>query len=140
MMTWSRFIGVSLVMLMLAGITHAKKDEGPTEVTGISYYKLDPKIITNVKSDSPTRAGYVQVKIHIMGADSNTKEALEHHTPYVRDIIITELGQHSKSKLRSPVGQAQVRRKLTRQLQQFMEREREEVSVENVLITEIVVE
>lgn len=132
-------LSILLGLCFCMSTAFAAKDDAKPQ--GISYYKLDPKILTNVKTPPGAKRGnYIQVSVDIMGADANTIEAIEHHEPHIRHILIMLFGKHGRNKLRSPVGQSQIRQQATDLLQEFMERENEEVTIENVLFTQVIVE
>lgn len=74
---------------------HGEEDPAEDQVVEpeIGYYNLNPDIVTNVATLSPTdKLHYVRIKMSLMLEDSRDSSIIADVEPVIRDAIVTILG------------------------------------------------
>lgn len=108
----------------------AAKPTGPV----ISYYALEPDIITNYLSDSKT-LGYVRLTVDLMAASEEDKNLLKLHDPLIRDVIIRILGSKNSAQIKSLASREELRKECETRVNDLLEKEAGKRAVKELLFT-----
>ena len=106
------------------------KPTGPV----ISYYSLEPDIITNYLSDSKT-LGYVRLTVDLMAASEEDNNLLKLHDPLIRDVIIRILGSKNSAQIKSLASREELRKECETRVNDLLEKEAGKRAVKELLFT-----
>lgn len=138
-----RWIILGCLFLILAGgggyagwvmTTVEEEDSRPQPP---KFMELEPFIIT-LKSD--TRPHYLQLKLSLMSRETATIKILEVYRPMIRNEIIRYLGKLEFEEVKQPGASDAIRENGLNQLRALLEREQVEVSIEDMVITDMVIQ
>lgn len=100
-----------------------------------AYIGLEPDIVTNFLGPSAKKLGYVRVTVELMLYDVDQLEIAEHHMPLLRATAIEIFGRQPEEKVKSLTGREDIRRAITKALQDLMQRETGAQIVKDVIFT-----
>ncbi|ALP41225.1 flagellar basal body-associated FliL family protein [Aeromonas schubertii] len=125
-------------LLLLTGLAVHAEDEPPADGTQvppvISYYALDPDIITNYLGDSRT-LGYVRVTVELMAANEGDKKIIETNDPLIRDTIIRLLGSKTGDQIKSLVTREELRKECEDKVNELLLKEAGKKAVKALIFT-----
>lgn len=98
------------------------------------YFGFEPDIITNYVNNKK-KLGYIRITAELMISNSANLEAVEHHSPLLRDAIIGVLGKESEETIRSLTGREEVRLKCVREIKRLLKKETGNEIIKDVLFT-----
>ena len=75
----------------------------------ISYFSLDPEIITNYITTN-NEMGYIRIKIEVMINNAGDLALVQKHEPLIRDTINDVLGKETVERIRSLKGRDLIRK------------------------------
>lgn len=134
---------LGLVTLILAGgggyagWTMMAVEEEDTRPQPPNFMVLEPFVIT-LKSDS--RPHYLQLKLSLMSRDPETIKSLEIYRPMIRNEIIRYLGTLEFETVKKPGASDAIRENSLNQLLALMEKEQVEANIEELVITDMVIQ
>lgn len=100
-----------------------------------AYYGFEPSIITNYVAVKK-KMGYVRLTVELMIEDSSDYEAVEHHSPLLRDAIITILGQQSEAKIKSINGRNEIQKLCEEKVKNLLKQETGGTLIKKLLFTQ----
>ena len=134
---------LGLVMLILAGgggyvgWTMMAVEEEDNRPKPPNFMVLEPFVIT-LKSDS--RPHYLQLKLSLMSREPDTIKALEIYRPMIRNEIIRYLGTLQFEEIKKPGASDTMRENALSQLLVLLEKEQVEASIEELVVTDMVIQ
>ena len=134
---------LGLVFLILAGgggyagWSMMAAEEGDDRPKPPNFMMLDPFIIT-LKSDS--RPHYLQLKLSLMSREPETIEILKVYRPMIRNEIIRYLGTLNFEETKAPGASDVIRENALQQLLELLKKEQVEASIEELVITDMVIQ
>lgn len=132
-----------LVMLILAGgggyagWTMMAAKEEDNRLKPPHFMVIEPFIIT-LKSDS--RPHYLQLKLSLMSRKPETIKTLEIYRPMIRNEIIRYLGTLTFEEVKKPGASDSIRENGLNKLLVLLEKEQVEASIEELVITDMVIQ
>ncbi len=100
-----------------------------------AYFGFEPSIITNY-STVQKKMGYVRISVELMIENSSNFEIVEHHSPLLRDAIITIIGQQPESKIKSINGRHEIQRLCEDKIKALLKRETGGTLIKKLLFTQ----
>lgn len=100
-----------------------------------AYFGFEPSIITNY-SAVQKKMGYVRISVELMIENSSNFEIVEHHSPLLRDAIITIIGQQPESKIKSINGRHEIQRLCEDKIKALLKRETGGTLIKKLLFTQ----
>lgn len=131
------------ITLMLAGgggyyaYTASQEPEDYNRPKPPHFMILEPFVIT-LKSD--TRPHYLQLKLSLMSREKSTIDDLEIYRPMIRNEIIRYLGSLRFQDVKQPGASDLIRESALDQLLALFEKEQVEASIEELVITDMVIQ
>ena len=137
------WIILGLVTLLLAGgggyagwtMMAAEENDGRPQPP--NFMLLEPFVIT-LKSDS--RPHYLQLKLSLMSREPETIESLEVYRPMIRNELIRYLGTLKFEEVKLPGAGDAMRENALKQLLALLEKEQFEGNIEELVITDMVIQ
>ena len=112
--------------------------EGEAEVDPnkpvISYFSLDPEIITNYITTN-NEMGYIRIKVELMVNNAGDLALVTKHEPMIRDTINDILGQETVERIRSLKGRDEIRAECQNHINERLEKETGKQPVREVIFT-----
>ncbi len=99
------------------------------------YFGFEPDIITNYVAVKK-KLGYVRLTVELMIEGSNNLEAVEHHSPLLRDAIINIIGQQPEEKIKSINGRHEIQRLCEDQVKTLLTQETGKPLVKRLMFTQ----
>jgi len=121
---------LQLIALMIL-ITSSSK----SNAADYAYFGFEPSIITNYIAVKK-KMGYVRLTVELMITDSSDYEAVEHHSPLLRDAIITILGQQSEAKIKSIKGRNEIQKLCEEKVKSLLKKETGQTLIKKLLFTQ----
>lgn len=100
----------------------------------ISYFSLDPEIITNYITTN-NEMGYIRIKAELMVNSAADLALVTKHEPMIRDTINDVLGQETVERIRSLKGRDEIRKECQDQINERLEKETGKRLVRELLFT-----
>ena len=100
-----------------------------------AYYGFEPQIITNYVAVKK-KMGYVRLMVELMIEDSSNYEAVEHHSPLLRDAIITIIGQQPEAKIKSINGRHEIQKLCEEKVKSILTKETGQPLIKKLLFTQ----
>jgi len=117
-----------LLFVFLLGSTSANTSD-------YAYYGFEPDIVTNYIAVQK-KMGYVRLTVELMITESNNLEIVEHHSPLLRDAIITIIGQQPESKIKSIMGRSEIQLLCEEQVKALLKKETGQPLIKKLLFTQ----
>lgn len=99
------------------------------------YFGFEPDIITNYVAVKK-KLGYVRLTVELMIEGSSNLEAVEHHSPLLRDAIIHIIGQQPEEKIKSINGRHEIQRLCEEEVKALLTRETGQPLVKRLMFTQ----
>ena len=99
-----------------------------------AYYGFEPDIITNyvvVKK----KMGYVRLTVELM-VEGDNLDIVEHHSPLLRDAIITIIGQQPEGKIKSIKGRSEIQLMCEEKVKELLKKETGDILIKKLLFTQ----
>lgn len=106
-----------------------------TKAADYVYYGFEPAIVTNYVAVKK-KMGYVRLTVELMIEGPNNFEVVEHHSPLLRDAIITIIGQQTEEKIKSIRGRSEIQRLCELKVQNLLTQETGQPLVKKLLFTQ----
>jgi flagellar FliL protein len=100
----------------------------------VAYFGLEPDIITNYVAVKK-KMGYVRLSVELMVSGENL-EIVEHHSPLLRDAIITIIGKQSEAKVKSIKGRSEIQLLCEEQVKELLAKETGQPLIKKLLFTQ----
>ena len=100
-----------------------------------AYFGFEPSIITNYVSVKK-KMGYFRLTVELMIEDSSNYEVVEHHSPLLRDAIITIIGQQAEAKIKSINGRHEIQRLCEEKVKNLLTKETGKPLIKKLLFTQ----
>ncbi|MDO6445372.1 flagellar basal body-associated protein FliL [Colwellia sp. 1_MG-2023] len=100
-----------------------------------AYFGFEPEIITNYVAVKK-KMGYVRLTVELMIEDSSNFEAVEHHSPLLRDAIIDIIGQQPEAKIKSINGRHEIQKLCEDQIKSLLTKETGQPLIKKLLFTQ----
>ena len=107
----------------------------PSKAADYAYFGFEPEIITNYVAVKK-KIGYVRLTVELMIEESNNLEVVEHHSPLLRDAIITILGQQPEEKVKSIKGGTEIKRLCEDRVKELLVKETGKPLTKKLLFTQ----
>ncbi len=130
-----QFFLLGAILVSTASVYAA--EEGDKE--RLKYYAIRPAFVTNLKSP-PNRPVFLQIKVDLMTYETSTIDAVKEHMPQIRHRLLMVFSEKTPDELRSREGAEQLKVTTLEQIQQILEQEGSDGSVEQVLFTEMLIQ
>ncbi len=118
-----------LILLVLTLSTYSIK------AADYVYFGFEPDIITNYVAVKK-KLGYVRLTVELMIDGSGNLEAVEHHSPLLRDAIINIIGQQPEEKIKSINGRHEIQKMCEEQIQALLTQETGKPLVKKLMFTQ----
>lgn len=99
-----------------------------------AYFGFEPDIITNYVAVKK-KMGYVRLTVELMVAGENL-EIVEHHSPLLRDAIITIIGKQPEAKVKSIKGRSEIQLLCEEQVKELLTKETGKPLIKKLLFTQ----
>lgn len=99
------------------------------------YFGFEPDIITNYIAVKK-KMGYVRLTVELMIEGSGNLEAVEHHSPLLRDAIINIIGKQPESKIKSINGRHEIQRMCEEQVKALLTQETGKPLIKKLMFTQ----
>lgn len=106
----------------------------PAQAYDYAYYGFEPQIVTNYVA-TQKKLGFVRLTVELM-VDAKDLEAVEHHSPLLRDAIITIIGQQPQSQIKSIKGRGEIRKLCEIKVKNLLQKETGQELVKKLLFTQ----
>ncbi|WP_406665559.1 flagellar basal body-associated protein FliL [Gallaecimonas sp. GXIMD1310] len=113
---------------------HAADDSKAQTQPEYGYYELNPDIITNYLGDKP-HLGYLRVSVQLMVKNKAKLAILELHAPLLRDAIIQLIGDRTGDQVKSLIGREKLRKDCLKAVQELLQAETGDPTVDDLLFT-----
>jgi len=100
----------------------------------ISYFSLDPEIITNYITAN-NEMGYIRIKIEVMVNNAGDLALVQKHEPLIRDTINDVLGQETVERIRSLKGRDLIRQECQDKVNERLLKETGKTIVRELIFT-----
>lgn len=121
-----------LAILILVSCTFFAKQ---TQASDYAYFGFEPDIITNYVAVKK-KMGYVRLTVELMIEDSSNYEVVEHHSPLLRDAIITIIGQQPEAKIKSINGRHEIQKLCEDKVKALLQKETGQTLIKKLLFTQ----
>jgi flagellar FliL protein len=122
---------IFLVMCLLIVSTYS----GQSKAADYAYYGFEPSIITNYVAVKK-KMGYVRLTVELMIEDASNYEAVEHHSPLLRDAIINIIGQQPEAKIKSINGRHEIQKLCEEKVKNLLKKETGQTLIKKLLFTQ----
>ena len=99
------------------------------------YFGFEPDIVTNYVAVKK-KMGYVRLTVELMIEGSSNLEVVEHHSPLLRDAIISIIGQQSEEKIKSINGRHEIQRLCEEKVKNLLQTETGQTLVKKLMFTQ----
>ncbi len=100
-----------------------------------AYFGFEPSIVTNYVAVKK-KMGYVRLSVELMIENSSNYEAVEHHSPLLRDAIITIIGQQPEAKIKSINGRQEIQQLCEETVKKLLTKETGKPLIKKLLFTQ----
>jgi len=107
----------------------------PSKAADYAYYGFEPSIITNYVAVKK-KMGYVRLTVELMIEDASNYEAVEHHSPLLRDAIINIIGQQPEAKIKSINGRHEIQKLCEEKVKNLLKKETGKTLIKKLLFTQ----
>ncbi len=120
----------SLLMLLSTSIPLLAAEDSNTE-----YVSIDPIIVTNYKSKSKKKLGFIQLSAQLTVSNSEKATKLNTHMPLVRDYIVEFLNFSDEQLIKDVTKRKTFRKDLAKGIQKMLTEEIGEPLIDELIIT-----
>ena len=107
----------------------------PSQAADYAYFGFEPQIVTNYVAVKK-KMGYVRLTVELMIEDSGNLEVVEHHSPLLRDAIISIIGQQQEDKIKSIKGRSDIQRLCEEKVKNLLKKETGKQLIKKLLFTQ----
>ncbi|GLX78650.1 flagellar basal body-associated protein FliL [Thalassotalea insulae] len=107
----------------------------PAKAADYAYYGFEPSIVTNYVAVKK-KMGYVRLTVELMIENSANYEVVEHHSPLLRDAIITIIGQQPEAKIKSINGRHEIQKLCEEKVKNLLTKETGKPLIKKLLFTQ----
>ncbi len=107
----------------------------PVKAADYAYYGFEPSIVTNYVAVKK-KMGYVRLTVELMIENSANYEVVEHHSPLLRDAIITIIGQQPEAKIKSINGRHEIQKLCEEKVKNLLTKETGKPLIKKLLFTQ----
>lgn len=100
-----------------------------------AYFGFEPEIVTNYIAVKK-KLGYVRLTVELMIEDSSNLETVEHHSPLLRDAIITIIGRQPEEKIKSIKGRFEIQTLCEEEVKKLLAKETGQPLIKKLLFTQ----
>lgn len=100
-----------------------------------AYFGFEPAIVTNYVA-AKKNMGYVRLTVELMIEDSANYEVVEHHSPLLRDAIISIIGKQSEDQIKSIKGRTDIQRQCEDAIKDLLRKETGQPLIKKLLFTQ----
>jgi len=118
------------LLLLAAFLMHSS-----AKASDYAYFGFEPSIVTNYVAVKK-KMGYVRLSVELMISESADYEAVEHHSPLLRDAIITIIGQQPESKIKSINGRQEIQKLCEVKVKNLLTKETGKPLIKKLLFTQ----
>ena len=129
-----------MVAMLVSGIGPvfgADNEDGETELKEAIYLNFDPDFIVNLRSK---KARILMVSIQGMSRESDAIEAAQYHMPAIRHTLLMLLSDQTADTIRTSEGKKRLMDEALTMIQEVMEYETGEPTLEGVYFTDFVLD
>lgn len=102
------------------------------------YHEIDPPFVVNLAGDSSIR--FLQATVEVMSRDDEVIEALDKHTPLLRNNLLMLLSSASLEQIGTREGKEALRQAALKEVREVLKSEGEPSAVEDLYFTAFVVQ
>jgi len=121
-------------LLVIASLIAFSFSTTKTQAADYAYYGFEPDIVTNYVAVKK-KMGFVRITVELM-VEGDNLEIVEHHSPLLRDAIITIIGQQSEAKIKSIKGRAEIQLMCEEQVKDLLKKETGDTLIKKLLFTQ----
>lgn len=99
------------------------------------YFGFEPQIVTNYVAVKK-KMGFVRLTVELMIEGPNNLEVVEHHSPLLRDAIITIIGKQTEEKVKSIKGRAEIQKLCEEKVKSLLQKETGKPLIKKLLFTQ----
>jgi flagellar FliL protein len=107
----------------------------PVKAAEYVYFGFDPQIVTNYLTVK-NKMGYVRLTVKLMIEGPENLEAVEHHSPLLRDAIITIIGKQTEDQIKSIKGRAKILKQCEDKVKSLLTKETGKPLIKKLLFTQ----
>jgi len=107
----------------------------PVKAAEYVYFGFEPQIVTNYVAVKK-KMGYVRLTVELMIEGPGNFEVVEHHSPLLRDAIITIIGKQTEDKVKSIKGRAEILKQCEDKVKSLLVKETGKPLVKKLLFTQ----
>lgn len=107
----------------------------PVKAADYAYFGFEPQIITNYVTVKK-RMGYVRLTVELMIEDASNFTIIEHHSPLLRDAIISIIGKQPEDKIKSINGRYEIQRLCEDKVKELLAKESGQPLIKKLLFTQ----
>tara|TARA_B110000090_G_C13349478_1_gene434298 strand:+ start:837 stop:1232 length:396 start_codon:yes stop_codon:yes gene_type:complete len=121
-----------VLLCCLLSLSHTSN---PVKAAEYVYFGFDPQIVTNYVT-MKKKMGYVRLTVGLMVEGPENLEAVEHHSPLLRDAIITIIGRQTEYKIKSIKGRAEILKQCEDKVKAILTQETGKPLIKKLLFTQ----
>ncbi len=131
-------IKIACLLFIISLNSYAADDDKNADEEGVpsEYIEITPAFVTNYGDSSRLRYMKVEVTLRVTGADG--KSQVEHHMPYIKDILLSLFSEQTSKTIMSAVGKEDLRQQSFQAVTVILEKEDKESYLEDLLFTSFV--
>ena len=99
-----------------------------------AYYGFEPDIVTNYVA-AKKKMGFVRLTVELM-VDGDNLDIVQHHSPLLRDAIITIIGKQPEAKVKSIKGRSEIQLLCEEQVKTLLIQETGKPLIKKLLFTQ----
>jgi len=105
-----------------------------SEASDYAYFGFEPDIVTNYVAVKK-KMGYVRLTVELM-VEGDNLEIVEHHSPLLRDAIISIIGKQPEAKVKSVKGRSEIQLLCEEQVKELLTKETGKPLIKKLLFTQ----
>lgn len=105
-----------------------------SKASDYAYFGFEPDIITNYVA-AKKKMGYVRLTVELMVTSDNL-DIVEHHSPLLRDAIISIIGKQPEAKVKSIKGRSEIQLLCEEQVKELLTKETGQPLIKKLLFTQ----
>ena len=105
-----------------------------THASNYAYYGFEPDIVTNYVA-AKKKMGFVRLTVELM-VDGDNLDIVQHHSPLLRDAIITIIGKQPEAKVKSIKGRSEIQLLCEEQVKSLLTKETGKPLIKKLLFTQ----
>jgi len=122
-------------LILFCFVLFSSQAFNPVKAEEYAYFAFDPQILTNYVTVKK-KMGYVRLTVKLMIQGSENLDTVEHHSPLLRDAIITIIGKQTEGKVKSIKGRAEILKQCEDKVKSLLTRETGKPLIKKLLFTQ----